>query len=110
MGMKLQIGYLLALADDERVRAACVHYLQTWLPSFHPVRPDIVEEAQALAATLGGRLEIPRMGWKYVWIEKSLGAHTAKEVQLRYNQCKSAVVRAWDRMMFAIEGRKSLPG
>ena len=47
-GMKLQIGYLVALANDERGRAACVNYLKTWLPHFYPNRPDIVKEAQAL--------------------------------------------------------------
>ncbi len=52
-GMKLQIGYLRARDDSDRVRAACVTYLQTWLPNFYPNRPDLVQEAQQLAASLG---------------------------------------------------------
>jgi len=31
VGMKLQIGYLRSREDSERVRAACVTYLQTSL-------------------------------------------------------------------------------
>ena len=103
LGMKLQISYLLALADNERVRTACLNYLQTWLPAFYPDRPDIVEEAQALAGTLGGHLEIPRMGWKYSWIEKPFGPHAAKEAQVRYNRCKSSVVRMWDKILYSLE-------
>jgi glycosyltransferase involved in cell wall biosynthesis len=103
LGMKLQISYLLALGDNKRVRAACLNYLQTWLPAFYPDRPDIVEEAQALAASLGGHLEIPRMGWKYAWIEKPFGPYVAKEAQVRYNRCKSSVVRMWDKVLYSLE-------
>ncbi len=102
-GMKLQIGYLLALANDERGRAACVNYLKTWLPHFHPDRPDLVKEAQDLAATLGGRLDIPRMGWKYAWIEKLFGAHAGKEAQIRYNRCKSWAFRKWDGILYSLQ-------
>lgn len=103
LGMKLQIGYLLALANDDRVRAACLNYLKTWLPAFYPDRLDIVEEAQALSATLGGRLDIPRMGWKYAWIEKLFGPRAGKETQIRYNRCKSSVARTWDRVLYSVE-------
>jgi hypothetical protein len=102
LGMKLQIGYLLALANDERGRAACVNYLKTCLPYFYPDRLDIVKEAQALAETLGGRLDIPRMGWKYAWIEKFLGSHAAKEFQIGYNRCKSWALRKWDGTLHSL--------
>jgi glycosyltransferase involved in cell wall biosynthesis len=103
LGMKMQIDYLLALADNERVRAACCTYLRTWLPHFHPDRPDIVREAQALAATLGGQLESPRMGWKYAWIEQLFGPHAGKEAQVRYNSYKSSAVRAWDKALSFVD-------
>ena len=51
LGMKMQIGYLRAMRDDARVRAACVTYLQTWLVNFYPNRMDIYEAAQRLAAS-----------------------------------------------------------
>ena len=101
--MKLQIGYLRSMKDDERVRKACLFYLKTWLPAFYPDRPDIVKEAQALSADLGGRLDIPRMGWKYAWIEKLFGPLAAKEAQIRYNRCKSSVIRMCDRILYSLE-------
>jgi glycosyltransferase involved in cell wall biosynthesis len=105
LSMKLQIGYLRAREDSDRVRAACVNYLQTWLPNFYPERPDLVEEAQQLATTLGGRLSVPNASWKYAWIEKLFGFGAAKRTQLYYNQAKSFALRAWDKMMYSVDHR-----
>jgi hypothetical protein len=69
LAMKLQIGYLRPREESDRVRAACVTYLQNWLHNFYPNRPDLVQEAQQLAASLGGRLSLPKASWKYAWIE-----------------------------------------
>ncbi len=104
-GMKLQIGYLRAREDSRRVRAACLNYLETWLPSFYPDRPDLVREAQQLAASLGGRLAFPKASWKYAWIEKLFGFSAAKHTQLYYNQAKSFVLRTWDKMMYSVDHR-----
>jgi glycosyltransferase involved in cell wall biosynthesis len=103
LGMKLQIGYLRAREDSDRVRAACVNYLQTWLPCFYPDRPDLVQEAQQLAASLGGRLSLPKASWKYAWIEKLFGFGAAKHSQLYYNRCKESVLKTWDKMMCALD-------
>jgi len=103
LSMKLQIGYLRAREDSDRVRAACVTYLQTWLPNFYPNRPDLVQEAQQLAASLGGRLSLPKASWKYAWIEKVFGFAAAKHAQLYYNRGKSSTLRAWDKMMYALQ-------
>src|SRR5215470_8677676 len=59
LSMKLHIQYLRAVEDSERVRKACVAYIQTWYRNFYPERPDLVEEAQQLATKMGGRLESP---------------------------------------------------
>jgi glycosyltransferase involved in cell wall biosynthesis len=109
LGMKLQIGYLRARDDSDRVRAACVNYLQTWLPNFYPNRPDLVQEAQQLAASLGGRLSLPKASWKYAWIEKLFGFEAAKHTQLYYNRGKSSALRAWDKVMYSLERNGSLP-
>ena len=109
LGMKLQIGYLRARDDSDRVRAACVTYLQTWLPNFYPNRPDLVQEAQQLAASLGGRLSLPKASWKYAWIEKLFGFAAAKHAQLYYNRGKSSALRAWDKVMYSLERNGSLP-
>jgi glycosyltransferase involved in cell wall biosynthesis len=104
-GMKLQIGYLRAREDSDRVRAACLNYLNMWLPNFYPDRPDLVREAQQLAASLGGQLSRPKVSWKYAWIEKLFGFGAAKYTQLYYNQAKSFVLGAWDKMMYSVDHR-----
>ncbi len=109
LGAKLQIGYLRAMEDSDRVRAACVKYLQTWLRNFYPNRPDLMQEAQELANSLGGRLSPPRASWKYAWIERLFGFAAAKRTQVCYNQCKSSALRTWDKMMYSFEGNGSLP-
>jgi Glycosyltransferase like family 2 len=105
LGMELQIGYLRTLDDSKRSRAACVNYLQNWLPTFYPERPDLVQKAQQLATSLGGRLSLPKVSWKYSWIEKALGFAAAKHTQLSYNQIKSSALRAWDKMMYSVDHR-----
>ena len=109
LSVKLQIGYLRAREDSDRVRAACVTCLQTWLPNFYPSRPDLVQEAQQLTASLGGRLSLPKASWKYAWIEKLFGFAAAKHAQLYYNRGKSSALRAWDKMMYSFERHSRLP-
>src|SRR5438477_4863262 len=102
--MKLHIQYLRSLEESERVRKACLAYIQMWYRNFYPERPDLMQEAQQLAAMLGGRLEIPKLSWKYLWIQKLFGFAVAKRVRYRWNQYKSAVMRSWDKALFRLEG------
>ena len=109
LGMELQIGCLRSLNDCKRSRAACVNYLQTWLPTFYPERPDLVQKAQQLATSLGGRLFLPKASWKYGWIERLLGFAAAKDTRSYYNRAKASLLRAWDKMMHSLECNGSLP-
>ncbi len=104
--MELNVGYIRSLQDSPRIRAACVNYLRTWLPDFHPERPDLVARAQALAASLGGRLELPEPSWKYVLIQRLFGWPAAKRTQVYYNRCKSSLLRSWDRVWYHLEGAR----
>jgi GT2 family glycosyltransferase len=105
LGMKMQIGYLRSMRDDERVRAACVTYLQNWLGAFYPHRMDIVEEARQLAATLGGQIHPPELSWKYRWIQQTFGWPAARRAQVSYNEWKASLLRSWDKAMFHLEHR-----
>jgi glycosyltransferase involved in cell wall biosynthesis len=109
LAMQLQIGHLRSLDDGERSRAACVKYLQTWLPNFYPERPDIVKQMEQLASTLGSQLELPRFSWKYAWIKNLCGISAAKNAQLSYNLVKSSALRAWDKIMYSLEHNGRLP-
>ena len=103
--MKLQIAYVRAHEDGPQVRRAVINYLQTWLPFFYPERPDLVSEMQALAASVGGELQMPVTGPKYAWIARVLGHVAAKHAQLRYNVSKTHLLRSWDRMMYLLQGK-----
>lgn len=106
ISMKLHIGYLRSLLDDARARAACVTYLQNWMGCFYPERLDLFQEAQELARSLGGELQIPRFSWKYSWIETMFGRSQAKRAQVMLPRMKWSVVRAWDKTLLRIENRK----
>jgi glycosyltransferase involved in cell wall biosynthesis len=102
--MKLHIQYLRSLEDSEGVRKACLAYIQTWCRNFYPERPDLMQEAQQLAASLGGRLSLPKVSWKYAWIQRLFGFAVAKRASQRWNHYKSSVMRSWDKALFRLEG------
>lgn len=104
LGMELQVGYLRSLNDGDRVRRACIEYLQTWLIHFHPNRPDLVARAQKLARSLGGELQLPTLSWKYDWIRVLFGWPAAKRAQIRYNERKSRLLTIWDKALFRVRG------
>jgi glycosyltransferase involved in cell wall biosynthesis len=101
--MRLHIGYLRSLEESQRVRAACVKYLQTLLIYFYPERPDIVEQAEQLASELGGQLEIPRLSWKYSWIKAAFGWGLAKRVRQFLPDVRFSLAKYWDKALFRFE-------
>ena len=103
--MKLHIGYLHSLDDSERARRACVTYLQNWLIYFYPERMDLVEQAEQMARDLGGKLQIPKLSWKYAWIRAIFGWQMAKRTQRFLPNIRWSLVRHWDSALFRIEGK-----
>jgi glycosyltransferase involved in cell wall biosynthesis len=101
----LHIQYLLSREDSERTRAACVTYLQNSLIHVFPERPDIVRQAEDLAAALGGRLEPPHLGPKYSLLTTVLGMTAAKRIQHASQYAKWSLVRYWDRTLLGLENR-----
>jgi hypothetical protein len=103
LSMQLHVKYIRSLEESDRVRAACITYLQNWLINFYPERPDIVQQLQALALSLGGRLEVPRLRWKYDWIKWPFGWGTAKYAQVLLPQLKASLLRSLDKAMYELE-------
>lgn len=103
LSMKLQIQYARSLEDSQRVRKACLVYIQGQLANFYPERPDILAELRSLAVQLGGHLEEPRLRWKYAWMKPILGYRTAKSAQMVLPQLKASLVRRWDKAVFELE-------
>lgn len=108
ISMQLQIGYLESLEDNERSRAACVYYLQTWIEYFYPDRPDIVQQMEQAATALGGKLYTPRLPWKYWWIQKTLGWRAAKSARLYLPRVRWNLESQWDRMTFRMQDHVGL--
>jgi glycosyltransferase involved in cell wall biosynthesis len=106
ISMRLHIRYLRSLEESERVRKACLTYMQNWLHNFYPERPDIVAELQALATELHGSLETPRLRWKYAWMKPIFGWRAAKWAHIGLPQLKASLVRHWDKAMYRLETRK----
>jgi glycosyltransferase involved in cell wall biosynthesis len=103
LSMQLHVKYLHSLENSDRVRAACMVYLQNWLINFYPERPDIVDKLEKLAASLGGKLEVPRLRWKYAWIKPLFGWGLAKRAELFLPQLRAYLLRFWDRAMYNME-------
>jgi glycosyltransferase involved in cell wall biosynthesis len=101
--MNLHIQYLRSLEDSERVRKACLNYLQNWYVHFYQGRPELVEKLQKMAAELGGHLEEPRLGWKYAWMKPIIGLEHAKSMQMALPQLKASCIRRWDKLMYTLE-------
>jgi glycosyltransferase involved in cell wall biosynthesis len=101
--MKLHIQYLRSLEESERVRKACLTYLQNWYFAFHPERPDLVAELQSMAATLGGELGGLHLRKKFAWMRPVFGLKRAKWAQMTLPQMKSHLVRRYDKSMLGLE-------
>ncbi len=106
--MKLHIDYIRSLEDSEPVRKACVTYMQNWMDQFYPERPDIVAELQSMAAQLHGNLKMPRLRWKYAWMQPIVGWKAAKSAQMLLPQLKASFINRCDKVMYRIEVRKAV--
>ncbi len=103
LSMKLHIQYLRSLEESERVRKACLTYLQTWYEIFYPERPDIVAELQDLAGQLQSHLEVPHLPWKYAWMKPMFGWRAAKWAQRTLPELKASCIRPCDQAMYRLE-------
>jgi PST family polysaccharide transporter len=103
LSMQLHIKYLRSLEESERVRAACLIYLQNWLLYFFPEMPDIVKAARELAGELGGHLTTPRLSWKYSWMKTLFGWRVAKHGQLFLLQLRWSMEKSWEKILHRIK-------
>jgi glycosyltransferase involved in cell wall biosynthesis len=106
LSMKLHVNYMRSLEDSPRTRAASVRYLQNWLVYFYPERQDLVRQAEELASSLGGRISIPQLSWKYSWIDRLFGRHAAKRAQIFLPGVRWSFIRLLDKALFRIGNRR----
>src|SRR6267154_872455 len=105
--MQLHIQYIRSLEDTERVRKACLTYMQNWFGSFYPDQPELAEELQAIAAELQGHLEIPKFRRKYAWMEPVFGRQSANWAQTAMPELNMRLKRKWDKTMFELQARRA---
>lgn len=105
ISMMLHIQYLRSLEESERVRSACLNYLQNWYHNFYPDRRDIVAAMDELAVQLQGRLKPPRLRKQYAWMQTLFGWKTAASAQRVLPEMKNSVLCYWDKAMYKLEAR-----
>jgi hypothetical protein len=98
LSMKLNIQRLRSLEESDRVRKACLVYMQNFYVYFYPERPDLMAELLALAAELGGRLEEPKLRRKFAWMKPIVGFKAAKRAQMTLPQLKGSLLRRRDKL------------
>ena len=103
LAMRLHMQHVRSLEDSERVRKACLTYMQNWYSAFYPERPDLMAAVHFMAAELHGKLEPPRLGWKYAWIKPVFGWKVAKWAQWALPQLKGSCCRACDNAIYRLE-------
>jgi len=108
--MKLHMRYLRTLEESERVRMACLSYMQNWLGVFYFDRPDLAAELEVLAAQLGGHLAKPRLRSMYAWMIPVVGLRVASRIQTELPYFKASCIRSYDKIMYKLESRhKRIP-
>jgi hypothetical protein len=106
LSMRLQIQYLRSLEDSQRVRSACMTFLQNWYGELVASPPHILAEIDAIAADLGGAMRRPALGWKYAWIGRLFGQPAGQWAQREIPNLKYSTARQWDLAMFTLESRR----
>ena len=102
--IKLHVKYLRSLEESERVRSACLKYLQNACLDFYPQRPDLVRELHRMAAELQGSLEIPPpLRPKYAWMKPVIGEGAAFWVQNTLPMWKAILEKHWDGLVQRFE-------
>jgi hypothetical protein len=71
---------------------------------FYPERLDLISQLETLASDLGGRLQRPRLPWKYAWIKSLFGWTCAKQVQQALQGTSVYVFsHYWDKALYWLE-------
>lgn len=97
LSMQLCIEHLLALRDDDAVRAACRIYLQDNYGLFFPEHAALAEECRALCRRLGGELRAPAGSPSFNLLRRTVGWRNAKRLRAALNRAKWSLRQLRDR-------------
>jgi hypothetical protein len=105
LSIQLHLGYLRSLPDSDRAHRAGLRYLQDWVVFFYPDRLDLFRQIEQMAQDLGGKLELPRLPWKYDWLRRFLGWGSAKRSQAFMSRLRWSLRSSWDKALFQLDTR-----
>ncbi len=106
LSLHLCTQHLLDLEDSERARDACVKRIQIRFSYFYPEQKKLITELQGLAKSLGGSLDPPSLGWKYMLIKNVLGWSVAKNMRHVVRTAKMLGRIRWEEIIYRISGEK----
>ncbi len=93
LSLRLCYGYMLALENSERTRAAALRHLQNCLLFFYPEEHEILAQADELAKELGGTLSPPKLKNKYLMVRALFGWSAARNMAIAVPRLKKRVIR-----------------
>ena len=91
LSMELTISHLRSAEDSERVRSACLTYLQMCLNYIGLEDPDLIKRALALAASLGGRINPPAFSWKQILFKALFCGKATASAKFHYSKLKDSI-------------------
>ena len=97
LSIRLHVEYLRRLEDSDRVRTACLQYLQRNAICFYPRRRELFAALRELASDLGGHLDVPRLPRKYECIRALFGWQVAKSIQSLGPDLRWSIAGHWER-------------
>jgi glycosyltransferase involved in cell wall biosynthesis len=95
------VGYLMAMENSSRARAACVQLLQDWMFDLWG-HEDVVAKARQLAVELGGTLERPALKWKYKPVERLFGYDAALKARRILPALRAQTACRIDRLLYSL--------
>jgi glycosyltransferase involved in cell wall biosynthesis len=104
----LCIQHLRAIEDTERVRNACLAYLNHMFRYYYPERMQLIEKCNAFARELGGSISLPKESWLFKVIRNCLGWQTAKYLKKVHWKIVTSVLKKWDKCLYDFVRRGKL--
>lgn len=99
LSQKLCIGYLKSLENTERVRSACLSFLQTTYDYFYPEKVELMKEVNDLAYELGGTISPPVPSWEYLLVRRIFGSKMTKKAQQVKRKVTLSIHKSIDRIL-----------
>jgi glycosyltransferase involved in cell wall biosynthesis len=100
MSLKLCMKHLRSLEDSERTRKACLSCLQYYLGYFYPDKSDLLEEINAFAIELGGKLTVPHQSLKFRLLSKIVGWKSANRILTTLRRLKLRIAVRSDEILY----------